>query len=354
MSAVGGKYVTAFTGRPGFKIPGFKVIGSIAVDTHPGSGDYSLGNFVGGVLGSYDNSGYVIITDTTTAGIAGRTTGGNTTGPAPADEPTFWVSKTKDDSGFLFLVNRLPARSGQAPFTETLLAATWLRTNGYWTSYVTPLLSLDAGNTASYPGTGTVWTDIVGGNIFNLINNPTYSPSNGGRIQFNPTSGQYAQSSTSLPDLNTWSVGVWHYYTGNNTGTSPCIVSEVFTGGYINYILGNGSDSSPNLETGFWAPGWQLTNNGYTLTPNNWYYIVGTYDGDTLSLYVNNTLVESTSGINYNPQSSSAGIYLMSRWDNTPTELWGGYLATVDIYDEALDFTKVSSIFNSTKSRFGL
>jgi hypothetical protein len=207
--SVGGKYVTAYTG--GYGISGFRNVGNIAVDTNPGSGDYSLGNFIGGVMSSYDSTGYIIITDTSTAGVVGRTTGNNTGPTSQANTPTFWVSPTKDDAGFLFLVNRLPARSGQEPFTEGLLAATWLRTNGYWTTYVTPVLSLDAGNTASYPGSGSTWTDLIGGLTFNLVNNPTYSSSNGGRIQFNPSSGQYAQSSTSLSSLNQWSVGVWHY-----------------------------------------------------------------------------------------------------------------------------------------------
>jgi hypothetical protein len=57
-----GKYVTAFTG--GSPISGFENIGDVAIDTNPGLGDYSLGNFVGGILETYDTSGYVIITDT--------------------------------------------------------------------------------------------------------------------------------------------------------------------------------------------------------------------------------------------------------------------------------------------------
>lgn len=131
--AVPGKYLTAYTG--GTNIPGFANIGNIAVDD-TGSGDYSLANFVGGVSSTYDSNGYVIISDTTTAGVVGRTTGGNTEGPAPANTPTFWVSATKDDAGFLFLVNRLPARSGQTPFTSGIAAKIWLNNNGYWTSYV--------------------------------------------------------------------------------------------------------------------------------------------------------------------------------------------------------------------------
>ena len=130
-----GKYVTAFT--DGVNKSGFTNTGKIAIDTNPGSGDYSIANFVGGVLSTYDSNGYVIISDTTTAGIVGRTTGGNTTPPVSANEPTFWVSPTKDESGFLFLVNRLPARSSQTPFTTGSDAKTWLNNNGYWTSYTT-------------------------------------------------------------------------------------------------------------------------------------------------------------------------------------------------------------------------
>lgn len=274
--------------------------------------------------------------------------------PTPVSGQTasvgFYRTSGFNDNEFVEYANRLLNEN----YTNPLQASSGLTANGYWNSYVAPLLSLDAGNPSSYPGSGTTWTDLVGGKVFNLINNPTYSSSNGGRIQFIPSSGQYANCSTSLPSLNQWTVSVWHYYTGQNTGTSPCIVTEQFTGGYINYIIGNGSDTSPDLQTGFWAPGWILTNNGYTLTPGNWYYIVGTYDGNTLSLYVNNTLVESTTPLVYTPQSSNSGIFLMSRWDNQPNELWGGYLSMVDIYDKPLGATQISSLWNLNKSRFGL
>ena len=267
----------------------------------------------------------------------------------------FYRTDDLTDGSFISLAEYV-AYENSTPqnFSSATEASIWLTSNGFWNSYAVPVLYLDAGNVSSYPGTGTTWTDIVGGKTFNLINTPSYNSGNGGKIYFDSASSQYAQSNTSLPSLPQWSVSAWHYYTGQNTGSSPCIVTEVYTGGAINYIIGNGSDTSPDLQTGFWAPGWILTENGYTLTPNNWYYIVGTYDGYTLNLYVNNTLVESTTGLVYTPQSSNAGIYLMSRWDNVPTELWDGYLSTVGIYDKPLTSGQVSSIWNSQKSRFGL
>ena len=42
------------------------------------------------------------------------------------------------------------------------------------------LLSLDAGNPASYPGSGSTWTDTTGGKTFALTGSPAYSSDNGG------------------------------------------------------------------------------------------------------------------------------------------------------------------------------
>ena len=41
----------------------------------------------------------------------------------------------------------------------------------------------------------------------------------------------------------------------------------------------------------------------------------------------------------------------MERWDSA--EYWGGRLAIVDIFGTALDQTEITSIWNSTKTRFG-
>ena len=198
----------------------------------------------------------------------------------------FFRTNGFDDNEFIDIANiLLNSNYDNAPD-----ASTGLTTNGYWNSYLIPILSLDAGNPLSYPGTGTVWTDIIGGKTFNLVNGPGYDPSNGGKFYFYAPGGQHAICNTSLPSLSTWSVGVWHYYTGSETGSAPCIVTETFVGGGINYSLGK--NNGP-FSVGFFNGGWQVTD-GYSLTPNNWYFIVGTYDGSTINLYVNNTLVDST------------------------------------------------------------
>ena len=178
----------------------------------------------------------------------------------------------------------------------------------------------------------------------------TNSPfTGGGYFNFNTSSSQYAASSTSLPTLTTWSVGVWHYYNGTNTAGQPAIVTEIYPPS-INYMLG-ALDSSTYLQTGFFVPSaWYTTSGSYSLTSNNWYYIVGTYDGSTLKLYVNNTLINSVSA-SATPISSNAGIRLMRGWDSDA--YWGGNLATVGIYDKSLTQSQISQIWDETKSRFG-
>ena len=46
------------------------------------------------------------------------------------------------------------------------------------------VLCLDAASRESYPGSGTVWTDLAGSNNGTLTNGPTFNSANGGSIVF--------------------------------------------------------------------------------------------------------------------------------------------------------------------------
>ena len=260
----------------------------------------------------------------------------------------FYRSTGLTDSSFINLTNSLFSQS----FSSATEASIWLTNNGYWNSYITPVLYLDAANPSSYPGTGTVWTDLIGGKVFNLLNGADYSSAvGGGSIHFLSEGNQYANCSTSLQSLPTFTISVWHYWDGNNTGGEPCILTEVYPGntGAINYILG--APQGITTIAGYFATGFQLSNS-FILTPYTWYNIVVTCDASQLvTVYLNGTTDGSVGTAGAQPSSSQGGINLMRRWDNP--EFWGGYLATVGIYDKALTQSQVSSIFNLTKSRFG-
>jgi hypothetical protein len=253
-----------------------------------------------------------------------------------------------DDTKFVQAANTILS-SNYANAIEASLALT---TNGYWNSYPVPVLYLDAGNPSSYPGSGTVWTDLIGGKIFNLINGPAYESGDGGKIGFYAPASQYAECTTSLPSLPIFTISIWHYWNGNNTGGEPCILTEIYPGntGQINYVLGS-PQGSPT-RGGYFNGGFQ-TSPLFTLTPDTWYNIVVTCDAfQEVKIYLNNTLISTTQTTGPSPSSSEGGIRLMRRWDNP--EFWGGYLGIVSIYNKALNSAQISSIWNKDRNRFGL
>ena len=330
-----------FSYNPVGTIPGTTQVGDLAVGT-PSSGFTLNPRFWNG---PDEELGYV---------IAHPVPSGTQPNPVPGATAALGFNRTGgfSDSSFVELAEYVARTFGgtAANFTSAVDASVWLTNNGFWNSYVAPVLYLDAGNTASYPGTGTVWTDLVGGKVFNLIISPTYDATDGGKLNFISTSSQYAQCNTSLSSLPTFSTAVWHYWNGTNSGGLPCILTEIYTGGSINYFLGNLQGAV--AQSGYFNGGFRVSPQ-FTLTPGNWYQIVTTCDASqVVKVYLNNTLLSTTSTAGSQPSSSNSGIRLMRRWDNA--EYWGGYLATVGIYDKALDAGQITSLWNSSKSRFGL
>jgi hypothetical protein len=219
-------------------------------------------------------------------------------------------------------------------------------------SPITPLLSLDAGDPDSYSGTGTVWTDTVGKMPFDLINGPTYNSANGGYLHFTPSGGQYAISTSTLGTLANWTIEAWHYYDGTNTADGDCIFTEDYHGGDINLTLGAVDSQPGDLQTAYYRGGWHATNSGYKLTTSTWHHVVGTFDGAALKLYVDGTLVNSTTDAGPAGTANNRGYRLMSRWD--AGGLWGGRLSVVRVYNTATSQTYIAGTYNSEKSRYGL
>jgi hypothetical protein len=221
-------------------------------------------------------------------------------------------------------------------------------------SIITPgsLFHLDAGNPASYPGSGSTWTDLAGSGLTTtLFNTPTYSSANGGYLAFAPASSQYGQTSASFATQSVWSVEVWHYYTNTNNGPFSCILTEVWNNTPINFTLGCVSGSTSSLQAAYFNSIWYATTGSYSLPSVGWYHIVGTYDGTNIKLYVNNVLTQ-TQASTVTPARSNLGIRFMRRWDTG--DYWGGRLAIIRIYNRALLASEVTTNYEASKGRFGL
>ena len=218
------------------------------------------------------------------------------------------------------------------------------------------VLHLDAGIPASYPGTGSTWTDLVGAKTFTLSNSPTYSSQKGGYINFSAASAQSAQCNTSLTSLTSWTVEAWVSYTGR-VGANPAIVTDIQGSNKVNYVLGVPDGvTAPRISVGTFSLNWRSLTPGYDPTLTNWYHAVGTFNGTThtFNLYINGALnaTQTLTAPSGAYGTGATGIRLMQRWD--ATDYWGGGLGVVRIYNNVLTTPQVINNWYYQRSRFEL
>jgi hypothetical protein len=207
------------------------------------------------------------------------------------------------------------------------------------------VLNLDAGNRKSYPGAGTVWTDLSGnGNTGTLTNGPTYSSSNGGSIVFDGAN-DYIQTQYTT-QLNDFTICSW--FKNNSSSGYARIADKNFDTGFW-----FGSINSPTL----WGGGVKQTNNynSITLSTNQWHFLVMVRTGTSLKVYGDgitntNTTVCGSGFIDTTALSLGATIN-----DGDGQRDWfTGNIAQISIYNRALTATEVQQNFNATRRRYGI
>lgn len=206
------------------------------------------------------------------------------------------------------------------------------------------VLLLDAGNTKSYPGTGTTWTDLSGqGNDGTLVNGPTFSSTDGGSIVFDG-SNDYAP------------IGTSQFPFGASAGTlSGWARTNTISAGF-SWIVSYGTASASqarflgikNSTFFFGGYGDDVAISGVPL--NTWFNMVGVFDGANASLYINGVL---ESGPTAKSWSTLAGSAQLGRQVNG-SEYWEGNIAQVSIYNKALSESEVQQNFNALRGRFGI
>ena len=216
------------------------------------------------------------------------------------------------------------------------------------------VLHLDAGNAASYPGSGATWYDISGnGKDATLYASPTYSSNNGGTLSFVPGSSQYAEGSA-LVSLSNFTATVWTKF--NNlpgSGAYPGVFTDIGTYPAINWsILFYGAPS--NLSAGYYegsVSGWHLVQN-YSPSTGTWYNLTVTYDGSNIKFYVNGSsfgTTASTAAVS----SLGTGYRVACAPDATSNNaLTDATVAKAAVYNRALSDSEVLSNYNAIASRF--
>ena len=207
------------------------------------------------------------------------------------------------------------------------------------------VLCLDAGNTKSYPGSGTTWTDISrNGNTGTLTNGPTFSSANKGAIVFDGTNDcVVVNNNASILSSTAYTKIAWFYPTSFSTGNN--IISGGNNGQHAFWLGG-----TTNLRAGHNGV-WDTVVSSTTLSLNTWYCGAVTFNTTTgWVLYLNAAVVDtdvSTTTFTGN------GEILIAAY-STGFNVFTGTIANSLVYNRVLTATEVAQNFNATRGRFGI
>ena len=210
------------------------------------------------------------------------------------------------------------------------------------------VLHLDAGNAASYPGYGSIWTDLSNnGNNGTLTNAPTYSSDNGGELIFNGTNQFVNCGNAASLQITTGTIGAWIKANNTNSGFNGIVVKQfawslfVYDNVLVAYDWGNGAVRTTGVTVG---------NNTWTNVAMSFTETIGT-PSNNITIYVNGSSV-LTSTVRHTNQTVSLAI-----GDGavpTSSQNFGGSMSQVTVYNRALSATEVATNYNAIKTRYGL
>ena len=205
-------------------------------------------------------------------------------------------------------------------------------------------LRLDAGNSDSYPGSGTTWTDIAGtAQNITLVNSPTYTSGTPSYFTFNGST-QRGSGSGAVLSSTSYTKSVWFYlnsYTDNNLVSSEAGGHYMFFGGGTKMYAGNSN----------WAGFPNNLQSVTTFSLSTWYNATITFNTtDGMKLYVNGTLDTTYTTV----KTAYTGDGSTNIASYSTGNLLNGRIAKVYCYNRSLTAAEALQNFNADKSEFGL
>jgi hypothetical protein len=234
----------------------------------------------------------------------------------------------------------------------------------YFSNIVTDglLLYIDAANIKSYPGSGTIWSDLSrGGNNGTLTNGPTFNSGNRGSIVFDGVD-DYVDfgNNNSFTNPNGFSISAW-FKPASYSGGSP-LLEKYQSSGY-EFVFGTLSDN---------VYGWVYDNNtdGYrgryftgisSYVPlNTWGNFVYTYDGQGLTssskIYINTIQRDNIdfSGGSFTTIQNTSTTLTLGGYNPGLGGPINGSVSILSFYNRPLSSTEIIQNYNVTKGRYGL
>lgn len=222
------------------------------------------------------------------------------------------------------------------------------------------LWCLDAGNTKSYPGSGTSWYDLSGNSrTATIYNGPTYSS---GSLVFDGLNDHCGGASDIkwTPDgsvgYSTLTVEVWV----KTTDTSGSIYSKPWNG-----------SGEYNLRIGYDAlylqsfSGFTGLNHPTAINDGNWKQIVCQVNNTQMRTYVNGNKFSASANHGLTGGITTIGDQTLATslmtlypygqgWAGVASQAISGNLAAVKVYNRVLSDDEILQNFNALRGRFSI
>jgi hypothetical protein len=89
------------------------------------------------------------------------------------------------------------------------------------------------------------------------------------------------------------------------------------------------------------------------VTPDNWYHLVGTFNGSGIDYYVNGVKAGSTVACTGHSPANSQNL-IIGRASNTTASYFNSYLGRVRLYNSALAGSEITTLYNSSKALYDI
>ncbi len=254
----------------------------------------------------------------------------------------------------------------QARVYNTALTAANILTNfnatkgGYLVTTTNLALYYDPTDTASYPGTGTTLTSLVGSGLNGTMTAVTYTSP---YLTFNGSTSQVsvADNAALEPGSGSFSLEAWIRYTTIAGKTRTYISKTNNNGGSADWSYGLRTNSSTNvtyMEVGNGST--STTSPSTSVTTGVWYQIVGVFvpgasGTGTLTTYKNGVLVGTNNHSFTSIRNSTNPLYLGNYNGNEFAQQFEGNMGIVRLYiGRALSAAEVLNNYDANKATYGL
>ena len=209
------------------------------------------------------------------------------------------------------------------------------------------VLNIDAANPSSYVGSGNNAYDLSGfGNTATLVNGTGFTGTNGGAFLFDATDDYISMGTAS--SVKPTQLTLACFFKINAINAPNVIVGKQGTGvGAASYAL-----VVQNGKLNFRIESGGIQDASYTFSNTSTYnYAVGTYDGSTMKLYLNGSLVgtatTSVSIIYSDSYPLLMGYYASAFATNMS-------IGSLKLYNRPLSATEIQQNFNAMRERYNI